>query len=635
MATDCTQESVLQFLLERGGKAKHAEITDHFKSVLPGDPAKRAAARETFKGYVDNVAVVRTENGVKYVCVKKKYRGSEKCAAERADGECNGNGLSPPESPANGGAVPGQNYPKRSGSGVTLTGYLALEDQHVKNDATPEASPGTGPGASKERALTSPSVASAEIFPPKPEVLAGNPAPVEPAVINSLEKNLLGKVRRGNSGEEAKWTERGCGSPDGSVTPVASPADVGDARPNLNRPVRLKDCPDRGVLRSEPAPLHQRDERTGRMLCGRKMSGDADSASRVNAEAADRGPSKGVCLGPPVSRRRTSRGSQRSLLLSNLSEDGAGEGPLDSASVSGRDGSTPSAGRKSCLELTMNSPPQVRRSKLHRNPGHHSVRYRERESMRSDSDSASLVSSIDEDSGIVTLDPLEHEWMMCSSDGRWEILHRLLLCEPNLVTKKDFVTGFTCLHWAAKQGKQELLALLVNFAKQHGVPINVNARSSAGYTPLHLAAMHSHMEVVKLLVGAYDADVDARDYSGKKASQYLSGSVSEGIRDIIGATVHPDDESAETGPGRWRLSKVLHSNFKLLNHPEEDAVDGGGAVKYKPLYRKSSMNRIKPRLQKIRFRTQIVHSTSFREAEEGENLLTSPVNSRPKSNLFS
>uniref|UniRef100_A0A8C9UYH3 Sosondowah ankyrin repeat domain family Cb n=1 Tax=Scleropages formosus TaxID=113540 RepID=A0A8C9UYH3_SCLFO len=485
MATDCTQESVLQFLLERGGKAKHAEITDHFKSVLPGDPAKRAAARETFKGYVDNVAVVRTENGVKYVCVKKKYRGSEKCA-----------------SPANGGAVPGQNYPKRSGSGVTLTGYLALEDQHVKNDATPEASPGTGPGASKER-------------------------------------------------------------------------------------------------------------------------------------AADRGPSKGVCLGPPVSRRRTSRGSQRSLLLSNLSEDGAGEGPLDSASVSGRDGSTPSAGRKSCLELTMNSPPQVRRSKLHRNPGHHSVRYRERESMRSDSDSASLVSSIDEDSGIVTLDPLEHEWMMCSSDGRWEILHRLLLCEPNLVTKKDFVTGFTCLHWAAKQGKQELLALLVNFAKQHGVPINVNARSSAGYTPLHLAAMHSHMEVVKLLVGAYDADVDARDYSGKKASQYLSGSVSEGIRDIIGATVHPDDESAETGPGRWRLSKVLHSNFKLLNHPEEDAVDGGGAVKYKPLYRKSSMNRIKPRLQKIRFRTQIVHSTSFREAEEGENLLTSPVNSRPKSNLFS
>uniref|UniRef100_A0A8D0CKU4 Sosondowah ankyrin repeat domain family Cb n=1 Tax=Scleropages formosus TaxID=113540 RepID=A0A8D0CKU4_SCLFO len=407
MATDCTQESVLQFLLERGGKAKHAEITDHFKSVLPGDPAKRAAARETFKGYVDNVAVVRTENGVKYVCVKKKYRGSEKCAAERA---------------------------------ATVV---------------------------RPRACVS-----------------GRPTP-------GLGQRI---------GERRQHTERG--------------------------PEELP-----GAHDEQPAP----------------------GASQQAAQEPR----------PPF-------------------------GPIQGKGI------------------------DAERQRL-----------------------CSLVSSIDEDSGIVTLDPLEHEWMMCSSDGRWEILHRLLLCEPNLVTKKDFVTGFTCLHWAAKQGKQELLALLVNFAKQHGVPINVNARSSAGYTPLHLAAMHSHMEVVKLLVGAYDADVDARDYSGKKASQYLSGSVSEGIRDIIGATVHPDDESAETGPGRWRLSKVLHSNFKLLNHPEEDAVDGGGAVKYKPLYRKSSMNRIKPRLQKIRFRTQIVHSTSFREAEEGENLLTSPVNSRPKSNLFS
>ncbi|KAL4608863.1 hypothetical protein GN956_G24242 [Arapaima gigas] len=339
-------------------------------------------------------------------------------------------------------------------------------------------------------------------------------------------------------------------------------------------------------------------------------------------DVGNRGFSKGGPLGQPVSRRRTSRGSQRSLLFSDPSEDAVDEGHVDSTSVSGSDSSTPGASRKNVQELVANSSPQARHSKLHRYPGHHLVRYRERDSVRSESDSASVVSSIDDDSGIVTLDPLEHEWMMCASDGQWESLHRLLQCEPNLVVKKDFVTG-----------KQELLALLVNFAKQHSVPLNINARSSAGYTPLHLAAMHNHIEVVKLLVGAYDANVDVRDYSGKKASQYLSSTVSDGIRDIIGAAVHTDGESTETGSGRWRFSKVLHTNFKLHNHPEEDVVDG--AVKYKPLYRKSSLNRMKPRLQKMRFKTQIVHSTSFREAEEGEVFTTSPVNSRPKSSLFS
>lgn len=114
-----------------------------------------------------------------------------------------------------------------------------------------------------------------------------------------------------------------------------------------------------------------------------------------------------------------------------------------------------------------------------------------------------LSSATDEDCASVTLDPLEHEWMLCASDGLWESLQPLLAVEPSLVNKKDFVTGFTCLHWAAKQGKVDLLSQLLAFAKENTIPVNVNVRSSAGYTPLHLAAMHGHTQV-----GCYNSGGD-------------------------------------------------------------------------------------------------------------------------------
>lgn len=313
-----------------------------------------------------------------------------------------------------------------------------------------------------------------------------------------------------------------------------------------------------------------------------------------------------------VNRRRTSRGSQRSLLPSF--EDAVPQnGPGD---VMGADG-TPKGSRRTFIELMKSSSPQVRRSLVRRTSQEHlSATYHS--------------SSVDED--CVTLDPLEHEWMMCTADGEWDTLRRLLGCEPTLILKKDFVTGFTCLHWAAKQGKHELLAMLVNFAKQHNVAINLNARSSAGYTPLHLAAMHDHIEVMKLLVGAYDVDVDVRDYNGKKAAQYLRATVTGDIKEIIGACGSSDAENA-SGAGRWWLPKVLPSNLnplRLLNPPEDPLPDG--QVKPRALYHKSSIGRI--RLQRNRFKTQIVHSTSFRENDERDDSLKSPVKTRPVSNLF-
>ncbi|XP_053776501.1 ankyrin repeat domain-containing protein SOWAHC isoform X2 [Desmodus rotundus] len=325
--------------------------------------------------------------------------------------------------------------------------------------------------------------------------------------------------------------------------------------------------------------------------------------------------------------------------------------------------------RQNLRDLVMGSSPQLKRSVCTggSSPGGFSGGGRGKGG--ADSDSASVASSsVEEESssgGSVTLDPLEHAWMLSASDSKWDSLETLLTCEPGLLAKRDFITGFTCLHWAAKHGRQELLAMLVNFANKHQLPVNINARTSGGYTPLHLAAMHGHVEVVKLLVGAYDADVDVRDYSGKKASQYLSQSIAEEIKNLVGALDGDDGESAAgSGGGRWRFSKVLPSHLITykFSHVLEDGGDHhhhhhhhlaegwtGGKAK-DPAGRKasgSSSGRIKPRLNKIHFRTQIIHTTpSFRDPEqpleeggqeEEDRSLKVHLSSfklRPKSNVF-
>ncbi|XP_036926621.1 ankyrin repeat domain-containing protein SOWAHC [Sturnira hondurensis] len=328
---------------------------------------------------------------------------------------------------------------------------------------------------------------------------------------------------------------------------------------------------------------------------------------------------------------------------------------------------TPRSPRQNLRDLVIGSSPQLKRSIYTggSSPGGFSGLGRGKGG--ADSDNASVASSSAEEEsssgGSVTLDPLEHAWMLSASDGMWDSLETLLTCEPGLLAKRDFITGFTCLHWAAKHGRQELLAMLVNFANKHQLPVNINARTSGGYTALHLAAMHGHVEVVKLLVGAYDADVDVRDYSGKKASQYLSQSVAEEIKNLVGSVDEEDGESAAgSGGGRWRFSKVLPSHLITykFSHVLEDGGDhhhhhhhlaeGWTGSKVKDPGRKASgscSGRVKPRLNKIHFRTQIIHTTpSFRgpeqpleegEQEEEDRSLKVHLSSfklRPKSNVF-
>ncbi|TWW75489.1 hypothetical protein D4764_13G0001510 [Takifugu flavidus] len=47
---------------------------------------------------------------------------------------------------------------------------------------------------------------------------------------------------------------------------------------------------------------------------------------------------------------------------------------------------------------------------------------------------------------------------------------------------------------------------------------------SAGYTALHLASIHGHQHVVHTLIHIYNAKTNIRDYHGKIAAHYWSGS---------------------------------------------------------------------------------------------------------------
>jgi len=136
----------------------------------------------------------------------------------------------------------------------------------------------------------------------------------------------------------------------------------------------------------------------------------------------------------------------------------------------------------------------------------------------------------------LALDPLEHEWLLTVAQGDADNIIRLLDLDPSLLTRKDFVTGFTALHWLAKHGHHESFIQVISHAQKKGYPVNINIpTASGGLTPLHLATLQGHELLIKVLVGAYGADTNRRDHNGRKAWQYLRADTSRELKELAGA----------------------------------------------------------------------------------------------------
>ncbi|CAL1540098.1 unnamed protein product [Lymnaea stagnalis] len=119
----------------------------------------------------------------------------------------------------------------------------------------------------------------------------------------------------------------------------------------------------------------------------------------------------------------------------------------------------------------------------------------------------------------IPLTPEQKDWMVVSSSSEYHEMNRLLSKNPHLAKLRVSHFYKTALHWAAKSGKAEVIKLIAN---KPGVKVD----QRSGYTPLHLAAIHGHEHIIELLVQTFKADPNLRDYSGKKAKQYLKSSAS-------------------------------------------------------------------------------------------------------------
>lgn len=75
------------------------------------------------------------------------------------------------------------------------------------------------------------------------------------------------------------------------------------------------------------------------------------------------------------------------------------------------------------------------------------------------------------------IDPYEKEWMLANAEGNMETIHRLFMTESSLVNRKDFLHGYTAMHWAAKHGRCDLITALA----MNGATVNLKSVSACGY----------------------------------------------------------------------------------------------------------------------------------------------------------
>ncbi|KAL2099682.1 hypothetical protein ACEWY4_004076 [Coilia grayii] len=135
----------------------------------------------------------------------------------------------------------------------------------------------------------------------------------------------------------------------------------------------------------------------------------------------------------------------------------------------------------------------------------------------------------------VPLEPKEHDWMVKAASGDWPAIYSLFRDDNSLLSKRDFISGYTVLHWIAKHGDHRVLNTLWYGVNKVGMKLDMDAKTTCGYTPLHMAAMYGHKKLIRILVHKFKANVRLRDTSGRRAWQYLDRDAPAELLQLLGA----------------------------------------------------------------------------------------------------
>ncbi|XP_022607788.1 ankyrin repeat domain-containing protein SOWAHB-like [Seriola dumerili] len=414
-----TQESILSFLLEHGGKVKNTELLNSFRSQINcSDPAEKLHNRDLFKKLVNSVAVVKQIDEAKFVVVKKRYQDFVKEGVHDA--------------------------PQKT----------QMDDSF--------SSPNTSFSYTSPHRAEAASVIHSDIE---------NNNMSYPLNINC---NYFGDAKHmpGGSVQKRRPLSRNISSADTTTVKVLNISGDHTSRAGKSGAVFAVISVKSPPRNSAPAPqdgLH----------------------SQVHQHKTSDTP---ITLGTKVS----------------------------TSSVQTLNSNFPACQKDESSEHQCRESRQTENMQL---PGFPQVRPQNKTTKQADD--AKYSES-------VPLEPLAHEWLVKCAAGLWSQIYALLLQDTRLAQRKDFMSGFTALHWAAKEGNCEMIHKLMDISRQRGTYININSKAHGGYTPLHIAAIHGHTEVMLLLVQRYGANVNERDNAGKKAFHYLGKGLSAEMRALLG-----------------------------------------------------------------------------------------------------
>ena len=169
----------------------------------------------------------------------------------------------------------------------------------------------------------------------------------------------------------------------------------------------------------------------------------------------------------------------------------------------------------------------------------------------------------------------DEKLLYACSRGRLELARLLLTAGVDVNAKDTF--GWTPLHQAAWEGHTDVVPLLPAAGAE------VDAKNESGSTPLHLAAAQGHTDVARLLLAA-GADVDAKNTNGSTPlhrAAYQGHTEAVRLLPEAGADVDAKDKDGLTPLHRAAGRAAGRENPDVVRLLLEAGADANGTSRWK------------------------------------------------------